>query len=516
MLWRSAAFTINMRANAPQFALLALLLTGPAVYSPAATVEPHRDLHRATPLHPPVRTAEAATAKRDRSVPSRAPERRTASSKLAKRDLDRRERGRPDAKLSTLQLRKAGAEPRRSARHAGLAEREEARHSFVATARSKSAPRLKPESRLVAKLEPRAELPSRRYDWQSGREPQRLAAPSEAAHTAEPEIHVTHDRKVHYSAEIGAQTDAAAKDPAQAREAIDSPSPLESAPTPEPLTGVSHPPSDDVVKADTDPVEHPASENLATAGRPAVVTPPASPAPSGTAGIRPTPARPQLPAVAEIAVTPNVVPTLYNKRGRLVVPPPLKGSHEILLHQNVVADREGLDRIQDDVDLAHMREAHILVAIPVSDALVTDARLPGNRRYVRPWTAQFLSAMARAHYARFHSPLQVNSAVRTVTFQQHLIQVNGNAAPADGDTASPHLTGQAVDVAKRGLSMTEIAWMRGYLLPLVQQGKVDVEEEFLQSCFHISVYKSYLPAPPSHRTLPRRRGPATALATVLP
>jgi hypothetical protein len=27
----------------------------------------------------------------------------------------------------------------------------------------------------------------------------------------------------------------------------------------------------------------------------------------------------------------------------------------------------------------------------------------------------------------------------------------------------------------------------------VQEGKVDVEEEFQQSCFHISVYKRYLP-----------------------
>ena len=74
-----------------------------------------------------------------------------------------------------------------------------------------------------------------------------------------------------------------------------------------------------------------------------------------------------------------------------------------------------------------------------------------------------------------------------------LLRINGNAAPAEGDTASPHLTGQAVDIAKHGLSLAEIAWMRGYLLPLNQQGKIDVEEEFQQACFHISVYKKYLP-----------------------
>jgi hypothetical protein len=73
---------------------------------------------------------------------------------------------------------------------------------------------------------------------------------------------------------------------------------------------------------------------------------------------------------------------------------------------------------------------------------------------------------------------------------------NGNAAPVTGESASPHLTGQAVDIAKRGLSVTQIAWMRTYLGPLIDQGKIDVEEEFQQSCFHISVYKNYLPVVP--------------------
>jgi hypothetical protein len=104
--------------------------------------------------------------------------------------------------------------------------------------------------------------------------------------------------------------------------------------------------------------------------------------------------------------------------------------------------------------------------------------------------------MARAYYTRFHTPLQVNSAVRTVEFQQQLLRTNGNAAPADGDTASPHLTGQAIDIAKHGLTLTQIAWLRAYLQPLIQQSKIDVEEEFQQACFHISVYKKYLPPNP--------------------
>jgi len=93
----------------------------------------------------------------------------------------------------------------------------------------------------------------------------------------------------------------------------------------------------------------------------------------------------------------------------------------------------------------------------------------------------------------FHEPVQVNSAVRTVAFQRHLERTNGNAAPASGETASPHLTGEAIDIAKRGLTLAQIAWMRAYLQPLIEQGKIDVEEEFQQACFHISVYQKYLP-----------------------
>lgn len=221
--------------------------------------------------------------------------------------------------------------------------------------------------------------------------------------------------------------------------------------------------------------------------------------------------------VKDSAAPPFFLPALYNKRGRLIVPPPLKGSREILLHQNEVADRDGLDRIQNDEVLSDMRNERLLVSLPASNALEVDDRLPWNRRYCRPWTAQFLAALARAHYVQFHSPLQVNSAVRTVEFQQHLVHINGNAAPAEGDTASPHLTGQAIDIAKHGLSLTEIAWLRGYLLPLVQEGKVDVEEEFQQACFHISVYKRYLPpaTTPGRDPATSHHSATTALAAAM-
>jgi hypothetical protein len=208
-----------------------------------------------------------------------------------------------------------------------------------------------------------------------------------------------------------------------------------------------------------------------------------------------SPELPRIKSIEEEASSPTLIPSLYDKRGKLVVPPPLYGSHEVLLHQNEMADRDGLNRVRDDADLLDLRRTRQLVPIPASPSLVVDTRLPENRRFSRPWTAQFLATLSRDFYSSFREPLQVNSAVRTVEFQQRLLRTNGNAAPAAGDTASPHLTGQAVDIGKRGLSLAQIAWMRTYLQPLIEQGKIDVEEEFQQSCFHISVYRNYV-APP--------------------
>jgi hypothetical protein len=172
--------------------------------------------------------------------------------------------------------------------------------------------------------------------------------------------------------------------------------------------------------------------------------------------------------------------------------PPLRGNHESLVRQNERAEQDGILRVKDNDDLATLRRAGKLVALPELASMHVDSRLPANRRFCRTWTGRFLDDLARVHYQRFHKPLQVNSAVRTIEFQHHLRRINGNAAPAEGDVASPHLTGGAVDIAKKGLTPSEVAWMRAYLLPLQTAGKIDVEEEFQQSCFHISVYKSYL------------------------
>ena len=175
-------------------------------------------------------------------------------------------------------------------------------------------------------------------------------------------------------------------------------------------------------------------------------------------------------------------------------PGPLRGSHESLERQNTRLDAEGLERIEDESDLADRIEHKLLVPIPVSSALMVNPNLPANHRYCRPWAASFLADLARQHAAAFHKPLDVSSAVRTIAYQKRLMGSNGNAAPAEGDIVSPHLTGATIDIAKADLSRKEVVWMRRWLLRQQAAGKIDVEEEFRQSCFHITVYKSYAPA----------------------
>ena len=199
---------------------------------------------------------------------------------------------------------------------------------------------------------------------------------------------------------------------------------------------------------------------------------------------------------AEFAVASAADPLRSTK---IVAMAPLRGSLESLIRQNEKTNADNLERIENDADLQARIANGQLVRVPESSGLAVNPSLPDDRRYCRPWTARFLADLSRAHAAQFHHALEVSSAVRTVEYQKHLMRTNGNAAPAEGDIASPHLTGAAVDIAKKGLTRSELYWMRDRLNTLQAEGKIDVEEEFRQSCFHITVYKSYIGAGPVHK-----------------
>jgi len=207
------------------------------------------------------------------------------------------------------------------------------------------------------------------------------------------------------------------------------------------------------------------------------------------------------PARADAPEIPEGTETASLNLGGAGMISPLRGSLASLTRQNTRLDADGLERIEDEADLTSRIEHKLLVPLPASAALIVNPNLADHHRYCRSWTARFLADLARAHEAAFHKPIEVNSAVRTVEYQRRLMHVNGNAAPAVGDIVSPHLTGATVDIAKQGLSRAEMAWMRSQLLGLQTAGKIDVEEEFEQACFHITVYKNYVTTR-SHKSTP--------------
>jgi Family of unknown function (DUF5715) len=174
--------------------------------------------------------------------------------------------------------------------------------------------------------------------------------------------------------------------------------------------------------------------------------------------------------------------------GRMV--PLFPGSHDMLVRENEELDRLQLPRIADEYELLRFEAAQDLVPVAETDALKIAPDLIDSHRYCRPWTRDFLQDFSQAYYEQFHSPIQINSLVRTVEQQHRLRRWNRFAAPEFGDTASTHLTGVTFDMSRRGLTYEQYEWIRNYLLPLQAQGMVDPIEE-RQPVLHVVVYDKY-------------------------
>lgn len=271
----------------------------------------------------------------------------------------------------------------------------------------------------------------------------------------------------------------------------------------QPVDSAASLPADPTSEADPrsapTPAESSATENGAPAETDTASTPGIDRAAMAAAG---NPLAAPREAVQPIAPTSGQVAELHRPpifSGR-VSSYTLRGTHDSLVRQNARAEEDSLERIEDDADLRDRIARGSLVRVPESGALAVNPALAEDRRYCRPWTANFLTDLARAHQAQFHSPLVVSSAVRTVEYQKQLMRTNHNAADAEGDIVSPHLTGATIDIAKSGLSRREMQWLRNQLLGYQNAGVLDVEEEFHQRCFHITVYKNYASASQSHRS----------------
>ena len=200
----------------------------------------------------------------------------------------------------------------------------------------------------------------------------------------------------------------------------------------------------------------------------------------------------------------------FSIMGNQTVGQSLRGSFAVATHQTHEAKREGLTRIAGAKQLRKLVSEGLLVPLPRTAGLKVDPRLNRAYRYCRPWTRKFLVDLGRAYHKAFGDVLQVNSAVRTVAYQRVLRERNGNAAPIKGPTASSHLTGATIDLAKLALKgrQRRLAWLRNYLWKQKMAGRIEVAEEFYQSVFHVMVFNDYgreLGSSPRERKATRTR-----------
>jgi hypothetical protein len=172
-------------------------------------------------------------------------------------------------------------------------------------------------------------------------------------------------------------------------------------------------------------------------------------------------------------------------------PSALRGSRASLVRQNAEIDRLDLPRIEDDEELDDLIQRKQLVSLPNGRGVRIDPRLDSDRRYCKSWTRAFLQDLGNDFNRKFGGSIQVNSAVRTVDQQKQLRRRNGNAAPIEGDTASSHLAGLTVDIAKKGLSRKQHKWMQSYFAKLRSLGLIEIAEERRQAVFHVMVSQRY-------------------------
>ena len=171
-------------------------------------------------------------------------------------------------------------------------------------------------------------------------------------------------------------------------------------------------------------------------------------------------------------------------------PVSLKGTAQSLAYQNCMADRKGWTRIRDDEQLKRFVKAGLLVPLPQNQYVRIDKRLKKKDRYVRPATRVFILQISKRFYAEFGKPLWINSAARTVKYQEKLKKSNPNAARGDRPSRrSPHLTGAPVDFGKKKLNKVQVHWLGNQLIDNERVGRAETTEEFSQAVFHTMVFR---------------------------
>lgn len=159
--------------------------------------------------------------------------------------------------------------------------------------------------------------------------------------------------------------------------------------------------------------------------------------------------------------------------------------------QNERADLDGLSRFEGSAMIQRFARLQLLDQVPLKTRNYYIHRIPAEYRYLRPWSKLFLDRLSSQFRARFGQPLRITGLTRSAEYQQSLRGRNRNAAAARGPKRSVHLTGACLDISKKGMTGSQVSWMRRVLLSIKQKGYLFPVEEFKQPNFHIMVYRNY-------------------------
>lgn len=164
-------------------------------------------------------------------------------------------------------------------------------------------------------------------------------------------------------------------------------------------------------------------------------------------------------------------------RGRKTFP----ATRESVAEENRRADSLGYQRYENLTEMERAVERRDLVYLT---GLSVDKHLPANRRYCRPETFTFLQTLDDEFYQNTRKHLTIDSAVRPMEVQRHLLRINRNAAPATGERASSHERGTTIDLS-RHISKRDYRFLMLRLLYYRGIGRILVIEE--RHCIHIFV-----------------------------
>lgn len=159
--------------------------------------------------------------------------------------------------------------------------------------------------------------------------------------------------------------------------------------------------------------------------------------------------------------------------------------------QNERADLDGLSRFEGSDMVKRFARLQLLEQVPLKTRNYYLHQIPSEFRYLRPWAKLFLDRLSSQFRSRFGQPLRITGLTRTAKYQQSLRRRNRNAAAASGPKRSVHLTGACLDISKKGMTGSQVSWMRRVLLSIKQKGYLFPVEEFKQPNFHIMVYRNY-------------------------